>query len=454
MPRTLLLKNATVVATMDDEQREIADGAVFITDNRITAVGPTAELPADADQVIDLSGHVLMPGLVNTHHHMFQSLTRALPAAQNAELFDWLSALFPVWGNITPEMMTVSAQTSMAELMLSGCTTAADHAYFYVNGSRLEDNLEAAHRLGMRYHGVRGAITLGQSQGGLPPDHVVERDEDAVLKEMQRVVEAHHDHADDAMIRVALGPSSPFTVSPDLMRQSAVLARDLGVLMHTHTAENSKDLAFSQERYGMTPAQFAEETGWVGDDVWHAHCVHLDDHGIKLFGRTGTGVAHCPCSNMRLASGIAPIRKMLDHDVKVGLGVDGTASNDGNDLLGEARQAMLVARVRHEDPTAMSAREALWLATRGGARVLGRDDNIGRLAPGYCADLIAFDLGDIAYAGGQIDPLASLLFSAPRRVAYSIINGRTVVDQGRLTPIELPALVEQHNRLARQLVNG
>ncbi|MCH2556257.1 MAG: 8-oxoguanine deaminase [Alcanivorax sp.] len=454
MPRTLLLKNATLVATLDDDHGEIADGAVLITDNRISAVGATADLPQSADEVIDLRGHVVIPGLVNTHHHMFQSLTRALPAAQNAELFDWLCALFPVWGNITPEMMTASATTSMAELVLSGCTTAADHAYLYVNGSRLEDNLEAAHAVGLRYHGVRGAITLGQSQGGLPPDQVVEQDEDAVLKEMQRVVETHHQRADDAMIQVALGPSSPFTVSPDLMRQSALLARDLGVLMHTHTAENSKDLAFSQERYGMTPAQFAEHTGWVGEDVWHAHCVHLDDHGIDLFGRTGTGVAHCPCSNMRLASGIAPIRKMLDQGVKVGLGVDGTASNDGNDLLGEARQAMLVARVRHEDPTAMSAREALWLATRGGARVLGRDHAIGRLAPGYCADLIAFDLNDIAYAGGQIDPLASLLFSAPRRVSYSFINGRKVVDRGRLATVDLPRLVENHNRLSRQLIGA
>ncbi len=454
MSRTLLLKNATVVATMDDDQREIANGAILITDNLITAVGTTDDLPDDADQVIDMKGHVVMPGLVNTHHHMFQSLTRALPAAQNAELFDWLSALFPVWGNITPEMMNISAKTSMADLILSGCTTAADHAYFYVNGSRLEDNLDAAREIGMRYHGVRGAITLGQTDGGLPPDHVVEKDEDAVLKEMQRVIEANHQRDDDAMIQVAVGPSSPFTVTPNLMRESARLAREYGVLMHTHTAENSKDLAFSQARYNMTPAQFAEEMGWVGDDVWHAHCVHLDDYGIQLFGRTGTGVAHCPCSNMRLASGIAPIRKMLDHGVKVGLGVDGTASNDGNDLLGEARQAMLVARVRHEDPTAMSAREALRIATRGGAAVLGRDHAIGRIQPGYCADIIAFRMDDIAYAGGQTDPVASLLFSAPRRVNYSIINGKVVVDQGHLTTLDLPRHIERHNQLSWQLVNG
>lgn len=454
MSRTLLLKNATVVATMDDDRREIADGAVYVRGNRIEAVGPSHELPAEADEVIDLRGHVLLPGLVNTHHHMFQTLTRALPAAQNAELFDWLSALFPVWARITPEMMTVSAETAMAELILSGCTTAADHAYFYVNGSRLENNIEAAQRVGIRYHPARGAITRGRSKGGLPPDEVVEHDEDAVLRDMQRVIEAYHDPSPDAMLRIAVGPSSPFTVSSDLMRESARLARAYGVNMHTHTAENSKDVAFCREHYGMTPAQLVEELGWVGADTWHAHCVHLDDYGVRLFARTGAGVAHCPCSNMRLASGIAPIRKMLDAGVKVGLGVDGTASNDGNDLLGEARQAMLLARVRDQDPTAMSAREALWLATRGGAAVLGRDDAIGRLQPGYCADMIAIRLDDIGFAGGQIDPLASLLFCAPRRVAYSVINGRVVVREGQLTTVELPVLVERHNRLARQLVDG
>lgn len=454
MTATLLLQNATVVATMDDNHREIADGAVFIRDNLIEQVGPTADLPTTADQVIDLRGHVLLPGLINTHHHMFQSLTRALPAAQNAELFDWLSALFPVWSRITPQMMTVSAQTAMAELVLSGCTTAADHAYLYVNGGRLEDNIEAAVSLGIRYHPARGTMTLGQSQGGLPPDNVVEQDEDAVLKEMQRVIETHHDKRFDAMLRVAVGPSSPFTVTQTMMRESAKLARSYGVNMHTHTAENWKDVAFSLEQYGMTPAQYTEEMGWTGKDVWHAHCVHLDDHGIDLFARSGTGIAHCPCSNMRLASGIAPIRKMLDAGVNIGLGVDGSASNDSSDLLNEARQAMLLARVKDQDPTAMSAREALWLATRGGATVLQRDDAIGRLQAGYCADLVAFRMDDISYAGGQTDPLASLLFSASRRVALSVINGRIIVEDGQLTTLELPMLVEQHNRLARQLVDG
>lgn len=454
MTQTLLLKNATVVATMDDDYREIANGAVFIRGNRIEAVGAVDELPASADEVIDLRGHVVMPGLINTHHHMFQSLTRALPTAQDAELFDWLSALFPVWQQLTPEMVRAATRTTVAELMLTGCTTAMDQAYLYVNGIRIEDSIQAAGELGLRFHAGRGAISLGQSQGGLPPDSLVETDEDAILTDMQRAIEANHDPADDAMVKLVVAPSSPFTVTTDLMRESANLARAYNVGMHTHTAENHKDLAFSQERYGMTPAQYTEAMGWTGDGVWHAHCVKLDDQGIELFASSNTGVAHCPCSNMRLASGIAPIRQMLDAGVKVGLGVDGSASNDSNNLLDEARQAMLSARVRDEDPTAMSAREALSLATRGGAEVLGRDDSLGRIQAGYCADIIAFRTDDIALAGAQSDPLAALVFCTPQRVAYSFINGRKVIEDGQLLTRELPVLVEQHNRLAAELVNG
>ncbi|MEH6567199.1 MAG: 8-oxoguanine deaminase [Halopseudomonas sp.] len=456
MATTLLLKNALVIGTMDDELREIANGSVFIRGNKVEAVGPASELPSEADaadKVIDMTGHVLIPGLINTHHHMFQSLTRALPAAQDAELFDWLTALYPVWQNITPQMQRAATRTAMAELMLSGCTTAADHAYLYVNGTRLDDSVQAAEEMGMRFHAARGAMSLGQSKGGLPPDAVVE-DERAILKEMQRVVEELHDSSPDAMIKVALAPCSPFTVTTELMREAAALARSYGVGLHTHTAENSKDLAFSQERYGMTPTEYTESVGWVGADVWHAHCVHLDDAGIALFARTGTGVAHCPCSNMRLASGIAPIRKMRDAGVKVGLGVDGSASNDTNNLLDETRQAMLSARVRDENPSAMSAREALYIATRGGAEVLGRADMLGRIQPGYCADIIAFRTDDIAMAGALVDPLAALVFCTPQRVAHSIINGRQVIEDGRLLTREIPLIIEEHNRLARELVMG
>lgn len=452
MKKTLLLKNATLVATMDDQKREIPGGSIFIRGNRIESVGPAAEVPQDADQVIDMSGCVVIPGLINTHHHMFQSLTRVLPAAQDAELFDWLSALFPVWARLTPEMARAATRTAVAELMLSGCTTAMDQAYLYVNGIQLEDSIQAASELGIRFHAGRGAISLGQSRGGLPPDSLVEADEDAILSDMQRVIEKHNDTAFDAMTRVVVAPSSPFTVTRELMIETGKLARAYGVGMHTHTAENRKDVDFCREVYHMTPAQFAEEVGWVGENTWHAHCVKLDDAGIALFARTGTGVAHCPCSNMRLASGLAPVRKMRDAGVKVGLGVDGSASNDSNNLLDEARQAMLSARVRDENPGAMTAREALELATRGGAEVLGRGDALGRIQAGYCADIVAFRTDDIRMAGAQIDPVAALVFCTPPRVAYSIINGRLVIDQGELLTRDLPTLVEDHNRLAAELL--
>tara|TARA_R110002111_G_scaffold967_5_gene6984 strand:+ start:132 stop:1496 length:1365 start_codon:yes stop_codon:yes gene_type:complete len=454
MTDTLLLKNARVIATMDDEEREIENGYILVRNNRIEAVGTSDECPQDAGRTIDLSGYVVIPGLINTHHHMFQSLTRALPAAQNGELFDWLSALFPVWRNITPEMQRAASRTAMAELMLSGCTTAADHAYLYVNGITLDDSVQAAIEMGIRFHAARGAMSLGQSQGGLPPDELVEADEHAILKDMQRVVETHHDYSPDAMIRVALAPCSPFTVTKDLMREAATMARSLKVGLHTHTAENWKDLAFSMERYGMTPTEFSEDVGWVGEDVWHAHCVHLDAPGIELFARTGTGVAHCPCSNMRLASGIAPVRQMLDAGVKVSLGVDGSASNDSGNLLDEARLAMLSARVRDQQPGAMTAREALRIATRGGAEVLGRGNVLGRIQPGYCADIVAFRTDDIAMAGGQSDPLASLVFCTPPRVHWSIINGRVVIEEGQLCTRSLPHIIEEQNRMAAQLVGA
>ena len=327
MPRTLLVKNADVVVTMDASRREIRNGGLFVTDNRITAVGPSADLPSTADEVIDLKGHIVIPGLVNTHHHMFQTLTRALPAAQDAELFDWLTALFPVWQNLRPEMIKASALTAMAELILSGCTTAMDHLYLYPDGCRLDDEIEAAREIGIRFHASRGAMSLGVSKGGLPPDGLVE-DEDAIMKDMMRVIDAYNNSNQLAMLRIVVAPCSPFTVSRDLMREAVTLARSRGVGMHTHLAENDKDVAFTREMFNMTPAEYVEEAGWVGRDVWHAHCVKLDAHGIALFGKTGTGVTHCPCSNMRLASGIAPIGRMRAAGVPVGLGVDGSASND------------------------------------------------------------------------------------------------------------------------------
>lgn len=449
---TLLLRDADVLVTMDAARREIPGGGVFIRDGVIEAVGPSAELPATADQVISLAGTVALPGLVNTHHHMYQSLTRAIPGAQDAELFGWLRRLYPIWAGLTPEMIRVSTLTAMAELILSGCTTSSDHLYLYPNGSRLDDSIEAAATIGMRFHAARGSMSVGESQGGLPPDRLVES-EAAILKDTQRLIETWHDPKRHAMQRIVVAPCSPFSVSRELMRDAAELARSYGVSLHTHLAENDNDVAYSREKFGMTPAEYAESLGWVGHDVWHAHCVKLDAPGIGLFARTGTGVAHCPCSNMRLASGIAPIPAMRAAGVNVGLGVDGCASNDAAHLLGEARQAMLLARVGH-GPAAMNARQALELATLGGAKVLNRDD-IGALAPGMSADLVAFATGGLDLAGAAVhDPVAALVFCTPQSVRHSIINGKPVVTDGHLLPLDLPPLVATHNRLARQLANA
>ncbi len=450
--RTLLLRHAAVVATMDDAGREIRDGAVLVRGHAIEAVGPSATLPDTADEVIDCRHHVVMPGLVNTHHHLYQTLTRALPAAQDADLFGWLGVLYPVWGRMTPEMLHVSALTGLAELVLSGCTTTSDHLYLFPNGSRLDDTIGAARAIGVRFHACRGSMSVGESAGGLPPDALVER-EDAILADCERVIDAFHDPRPHAMLRVALAPCSPFSVSRDLMRESATLARARGVRLHTHLAENDDDVRYSRERFGATPAEYADALGWTGPDVWHAHCVKLDLPGIVRFAATGTGVAHCPSSNMRLGSGIAPVRAMLDAGVRVGLGVDGSASNDASHLLAETRQAMLLQRTGR-GTAALSAREALAIATRGGAAVLGRDD-IGQIAPGMAADLVAFDLDAPAYAGAaEHDPVAALVFCAPQTVALSVIQGRVVVRDGRLVTVDLQPLLERHRALARELARG
>jgi len=448
MSKTLLIKNARVVVTMDEQRREIDNGAIYVRGNVIEQVGPTSELPQSAEEVIDAAGHAVIPGLVNTHHHMYQSLTRVIPTAQNGELFNWLTNLYPIWANLDSEMVHVSTLTAMSELILSGCTTSSDHLYIYPNDCRLDDSIEAAAKIGMRFHAARGSMSVGQSKGGLPPDCVVE-DEKAILRDTQRLIETYHDAGRHAMQRIVVAPCSPFSVSRDLMKEAAALARSHGVSLHTHLAENVNDIAYSREKFNMTPAEYAEDCGWVGHDVWHAHCVQLDDNGVYMFARTGTGVAHCPCSNMRLASGIAPIRKMVDAGVPVGLGVDGSASNDGAHMLGEVRQAMLLQRVGF-GPDAMTARQALELATLGGAKVLNRDD-IGALKPGMSADIVMFKLDQIGFAGALHDPVAALVFCTPANVNYSIINGKVVVKDGILQTIDLPLVIERHNQLAANL---
>ena len=469
---TLLIHRARCIATQDDDKTELNDASLLLREGRIERIIPADEnidlLLKQVDEVIDARRHVVVPGLINTHHHMVQSLTRAVPQVQNAELFSWLKGLYPIWAGLTPEMVLVSNQVAMAELLLSGCTTSSDHLYIYPNGVRLDDSIEAAHTIGMRFTATRGSMSVGESQGGLPPDRVVEK-EAFILQETQRLIETYHDASFGAMTHVAVAPCSPFSVSQDLMREAAKLARAHKVRLHTHLAENDHDIAYTKEKFNCTPAQYAEDLGWVGHDVWHAHCVKLDDEGTYLFARTRTGIAHCPCSNMRLSSGILPLRKMLDAGVPIGLGVDGSASNDGAHLLNEARQAMLVARVRREldppkvdggrtvfscdlGPAEMTPRDALRLATRGGAEVLGRAHELGQIKVGFCADIAMFRTDTLSMAGGAVhDPVGALLLCASDNADYTIVNGRVVVRKGEIATVDMGPLIERHNQLAMQL---
>jgi cytosine/adenosine deaminase-related metal-dependent hydrolase len=447
---TLLVKNIHTLVTMDTARREIRNGALFIHNNVIRSVGTLDDMPVlQADEVLDLRHHIVLPGLINTHHHMYQSLTRVL--AQDCELFAWLKTLYPIWSRLTGEMVYVSAKLAMVELMLSGCTTSSDHLYIFPNDVRLDDEIHAAREIGIRFHAARGSMSLGESKGGLPPDSVVE-DEDAILRDTRRVIEDYHNAARYSMLRVAVAPCSPFSVTRDLMRESASLARSYAVHLHTHLAENENDVVYSQQKFGLRPGDYAQDVEWVGKDVWHAHCVKLNDDEISLFSKTDTGVSHCPSSNMRLASGIAPVRKLLDANVKVGLGVDGSASNDSNHLLLEARQALLLQRIGG-DPSALSARAALEIATRGGAAVLGRDD-VGAIEVGMAADFVAFRLDTLGLAGAQHDPVAALVFCQAPAVDVSVINGRIIVKDGHLLTADVPLLIEQHNALSKQLIDG
>lgn len=440
----ILVRNADVLVTMDGTRREVAGGDLLMRDGVIVAVGQGL---TTSGMVVEARGCVVTPGLVNTHHHLYQTLTRVVPGGQDALLFGWLKTLYPIWARFGPEEMFVSARIGLAELALSGCTLTSDHLYLYPNGARLDDTIAAAQEVGLRFHPTRGAMSIGESAGGLPPDSLVER-EAAILEDSIRVVDAFHDPREGAMVRVGLAPCSPFSVSRDLMREAAVLARDKGVMLHTHLAENDEDIAYSLAQFGCRPGQYAEDLGWTGPDVWHAHCVKLDGDEIGLFARSATGVAHCPCSNCRLGSGIAPVRAMRDAGVKVGLGVDGSASNDAGNLVAEARQALLLQRVAR-GADAMSAREALEIATLGGAKVLGRGD-CGSLEPGKRADLAIWDMRGIEAAGAW-DPVAALMLCGPTRVRDLFVEGRQVVRDGQMATLDLPRAIEQQNRLARRL---
>jgi 8-oxoguanine deaminase len=457
---TLLIKH-TYIVTMDNQQTELPDGGLFIRDGFIEQVGPSASLPESADEVLNLDGHVLLPGLVNTHHHFYQTLTRAVPAAQNAKLFTWLKTLYPIWARLTPDDIFTSTQTALAELAFSGCTTASDHLYLFPNGSKLDDEIEAGRQLGLRLHASRGSMSLGESQGGLPPDSVTDR-EDVILADCERLAQRYHDLKPGSMIQIVLAPCSPFSVTGDLMRESAKLARKYGLHLHTHLAETEDEEQFCLQKFGYRPVGYMQSVDWVGPDVWFAHSVYVNPQEIAVFARHNCGVAHCPTSNMRLASGIAPIREYLAAGINVGLGVDGSASNDSSHLLAEVRQAMLLSRLREgitgfslsNDPNRklMTAREALWLGTRGGAAVLGRTD-IGSLEPGKCADFYSINLNHLDYAGGAVhDPVAAVVFCQPRQVDNNVVGGRFIVKNGQLTSVDQHKLIEKHNLAARRLL--
>lgn len=455
---TLLVRHATVLVTMDEERQEISDGGLFVKDGFIRHVGPTDQLPSTADEILDLSDHLILPGLINTHHHFYQTLTRVIPAAQDANLFKWLVTLYPIWAGIGPEDVRVSTQLALAELALSGCTTASDHLYIFPSACRLDDEIEAARSIGLRLHASRGSMSLGESKGGLPPDSVVE-EEDEILKDSQRLIETYHDPEPGSMVQIVIAPCSPFSVTPNLMRESAELARSFGVRLHTHLAETMDEENFCLDQFGHRPLALAEDLDWVGDDVWFAHAVHMNMEEVARMASAGISVAHCPSSNMRLASGIAPIQSYLSAGVNVGLGVDGSASNDSSHMLAEARQAMLISRLGsalaadiHAGGSLLTGRQALEMATVGGAKVLGRGD-IGALVPGKCADFIAIDLNRIEFAGAQHDPVSAAVFCHPVSVDYNYVHGRPVVMEGELVGVELENLVAEHNQASIDLIN-
>lgn len=472
MAKTLLLKNADILVTMDEGRREIENGGLYAEDGMVTQVGPTEDLPQAADQVIDASGQIVLPGFINTHHHLNQTLTRNLPAAQNNNLFPWLQAHYRIWAKTHPAASRSSALVGLAELALSGCTTVFDHSYLFQSGNKVDYLIEAARDLGVRFHASRGSMSLGESDGGLPPDDCVEKEE-GILADSIRVIDRYHDASRGAMTRIVVAPCSPFSVSEDLLKESARLARDKGVMLHTHLCETVDEERYTLERFGKRPVEWMEGLDWTGPDVWFAHAIHVDDDEIRLFARTGCGAAHCPCSNMRLASGIAPVKKYMAAGVKVGLGVDGSASNDGSNMLMEVRQAMLLARLQlglmpPEGPRKhvllppshplranewMTAREALELATRGGAAVLGRDD-IGSLKPGNCADFFTLDLGALEFAGGLHDPVAAVVFCSPHSARTTVIHGKVIVEDGRIATMDIDPVVREHNRMSQELASA
>lgn len=440
-----VIKNADLIISMDDARRVLNNYDILISDGQIQKVEKNIRLDG-FENVIDAAGCLVTPGLVNTHHHLFQSLTKAVPGGQNALLFGWLKTLYPIWSRFGPEEIRISTILGLSELALSGCTMSSDHLYLFPNGATLDDTIFAAQEVGLRFYPTRGSMSIGESLGGLPPDSLVEKEQD-IINDCIRLIDKFNDTSPASMIRVGLAPCSPFSVTRELMRDTAVLARDKKVTLHTHLAENEEDIAYSLEKFGCRPGQYAEELGWTGKDVWHAHCVKLDKQEINLFSRSRTGVSHCPCSNCRLGSGIAPINEMLTSGVNVGLGVDGSASNDSGSLISEARQAMLLQRVSN-GADAMSAMDALELATRGGADILGRPE-CGRIQIGARGDLAIWDISGIDSAGSW-DP-AALLLAGPKKVKHLVVEGRIIVCDGNIVTVKMSEVLSETIRLVQNL---
>ena len=453
MSARTLLANFDVVATMDAAERELQGGYVLVEGNRIVDVGEDAT-GIEADEVVRGRGKLLLPGFVNTHHHLYQSLFRNVPGASEAKLFDWLVFLYERWKGLGEEAMRVASTVACGELLLSGATTTTDHCYLYPRdgGNVLVADIEGARAAGIRFHPCRGSMSLSKKDGGLPPDSVVQT-EDEILADCQRMIERYHDPEPLAMLRIALAPCSPFSVTFDLMRESVKLAEETGVLLHTHLAETRDEEAYCLRRSGMRPVDLMEELGWLRDDVWYAHLVVLDDADIAKLSAAKVGLAHCPSSNMILGSGIARVTEMEDTGIKIGLGVDGSASNDTSNMIREIRQAMLLQRV-HYGADALTARGALRMATIGGAEVLHREDEIGSIEAGKAADLIAFDLDDIALAGAHADPVAAIVHCAVDRVDFAMVNGQWRVRDGRLVDGSILDLIPVHNRLSKELTGA
>ncbi len=443
----ILIKNISTVSCMDDSMRELENCDILIEDKLIKSIGKN--LKENAGTVIDGSGKIALPGFVNTHHHFYQTMTRVLPEVNDAKLFEWLTYLYKIWAHLTPEWVEVSTKLACGELLLSGCTTSLDHYYVFPASAKnlIDIEIDTAKKIGLRFHPTRGSMSLGQSEGGLPPDSVVQNDEE-ILLDTERLIKKYHDYNDLAMTRIVNAPCSPFSVSTPLMKESIKFARKHKIFSHTHLAETFDEENFCLEKFGETPVRYMQKTGWLGKDVSFAHCVHINDDDIKLIAESGSCVAHCPSSNLRLGSGIAPIRKLIDSGAAVSIGVDGSASNDSSNMLLEIRNAMLVSRVK-AGVTSMSARNALYMATRGGAKTLGRND-IGEISEGKAADIALFDRRDISY-GGTGDPVAALIFCGRNFTASDVIcNGKIVVKNKQLLAFDEKEIFDEAERIFKR----